>query len=197
MSPAGIYALITIPGEKEWTIIIHDGEHGTMRYEKSAIRVQTCVPVRKAGRFYESLTIDFDVMQHHARMYISWTDVQVSFLLETASEARSTARIDSLLAGPQLSDDLPYFRATNYLLFNELMPDKSVALIKKMQKIKDQEYFYRMLTRAHLQAGQRELALSAIDQGLKAMRIEFSGQPETISSITRVQALMAPSQRKR
>lgn len=182
--PAGIYALITIPGEKEWTIIIHDGEHGTMRYEKSGIRVQTCVPVQKAGRYYESLSIHFDVMQNDARMYISWTDVQVSFLIKTKSAARSMARIDSLLAGPLLSDDLPYFRATNYLLFNELEPQKSIALIGRMQQIKDQEYFYRMLTRAYLQAGQRKLALTTIDEGLKMMRSEFTGQPETIRSIT-------------
>lgn len=182
--PAGIYALITIPGEKEWTIIIHDGEHGTMRYEKSKIRVQTCVPVKKAGRFYESLSIDFDVMQNHAMMYISWTDVQVSFLIKTESEARSMARVDSLLAGPLLEEDLPYFRATNYLLFNKLEPRKSIALIKRIQQIKDQEYFYRMLTEAHLQAGQHERALATIEQGLKMMRVEFADAPETLKSIT-------------
>jgi len=197
--PAGIYALITIPGEKEWTIIIHSGDRSTMRYEESKIRVQTCVPVKKAGRFYESLTIDFDVMQNDARVYISWTDVQISFLLKTESKARAMARVDSLLKGPLLEEDLPYLRAVNYLLFNKLEPAKSVALIKRMQSIKNEEYLYRMLTQAHLQTNQRQRALAAIDEGLRMMRIEFARQPETLSSITeqyeafRAQALLIPA----
>lgn len=182
--PAGIYALITIPGKKEWTIIIHDAEHGTMRYEKSTLRVQTCVPVTQSGRFYEALSLDFDVDQHNARLYISWTDVQVSLLIETATQTESMASIDSLLAGPLLADDLPYMRAANYLSFNQLEPQKTITLIKQMIQIKEREYFYRMLVKAYRQAEQPELALTAIDRGLETMRQEFAGQTETLASIT-------------
>lgn len=181
--PAGKYALITIPGEKEWTIIIHDANHGIMEYGKSEFRAQTCVPVTKAGRYYEALSFEFDLSDNTARLYISWTDVQVSFPISTGINQQITAYIDSIITAPLMADGHEYFKPINYLLFNRQQPEKALALITRFQEIDKGEYPYRMLIRAYIQAGQPELAIKAVDDGLKAVHKEYENNPERIASL--------------
>ena len=181
--PAGLYALLTIPGEKEWTIIIHDANHGILEYGKSEIRVQTCVPVTKAGRHYEALSFDFDISDNNARLYISWTDVQVSFPINTGINEQITTYIDSIISAPLMGDGHEYFKPINYLLFNQQQPEKALALIARFQEIDKGEYPYRMLIRAYQQLGKKEKALQAIDDGIRAVKEEYAGQPERIASL--------------
>jgi len=181
--PAGLYALITIPGKKEWTIIIHDANHGIMEYGKSEIRVQTCVPVTKAGRYYEALTFDFDLSDNNAQLYISWTDVQVSFPISTKINEQINAHIDSIISAPLMTDGHEYFKPINYLLFNQQQPEKALALIARFQEVDKGEYPYRMLMRAYTQLGQKDKALEATDKGIEAVKQEYAGQPERISSL--------------
>lgn len=181
--PAGLYALLTIPGEKEWTIIIHDANHGIMEYGKSEIRVQTCVPVTKAGRHYEALSFNFDISDNKARLYISWTDVQVSFPISTNINEQITAYIDSIITAPLMDDGHEYFKPINYLLFNQQQPEKALALIARFQEVDKGEYPYRMLMRAYTQLGQKDEALEAADKGIEAVRKEYADQPERISSL--------------
>ncbi|SEQ23727.1 DUF2911 domain-containing protein [Neolewinella agarilytica] len=181
--PAGKYALITIPGEKEWTIIIHDANHGILEYGKSEIRIQTCVPVTKAGRHYEALSFDFDISDNNARLYISWTDVQVSFPISTGINEQITTYIDSIISAPLMGDGHEYFKPINYLLFNQQQPDKALALIARFQEVDKGEYPYRMLMRAYTQLGQKDKALKAADKGIEAVKREYAHQPERISSL--------------
>jgi len=181
--PAGKYALITIPGEKEWTIIIHDANHGILEYGKSEIRVQTCVPVTKAGRYHEALSFDFDISDNNAQLYISWTDVQVSFSINTSINQQIIAHIDSLITAPLADEGDPYFRSINYLLFNQQHPEKALALVHRFQEIDKGEYPFRMLIRAHMQLGQKDKALEAVDQGIIAMKQEYADRPDRIKSL--------------
>ncbi len=180
--PAGGYALITIPDKTEWTIMIHDAANGSMRYDKSTYKVQTCVPVTKPNRFYEALSLEFDVMQHSARLYITWTDVQVSIPIETQSEQSATAYINNLLKSSTSYVEEDHFRAVNFLLFNKLEPEKAVSLIQRIQRDNPAEYPYRQLVRAYLQLGKKEAALKALDEGRAALRREYADDPETLNA---------------
>lgn len=181
--PAGDYALVTIPDKTEWTIIIHDAMHGSMRYDKSTVKVQTCVPVSKPSRFYEALSIEFDLSPTAARMYISWTDVQVSIPIETTTTAQNMAIIDSLIASKGAYSEDAYFRAANYLLFNNIEQAKALAIIKRMQENNPGEYPYRMLMRVNLELGNKEAALAAAKGGMAAAKKEYADQPDRLASI--------------
>lgn len=181
--PAGGYALVTIPDKTEWTVIIHEAEHGSMRYDKSAVKAQVCVAVSNPGRFYEALSIEFDLSQAEALMFISWTNVQVSIPIKTTTTTTIMAEVDSLIAdrGPYVEES--YFRAANYLLFNDLEPAKTIALVRRMQEHNAGEHLFRMLIRAHLAMGNNLAALQAVEEGIAAVRKEYPEGSERHTSL--------------
>ncbi|MFM7839981.1 MAG: DUF2911 domain-containing protein [Chitinophagaceae bacterium] len=74
---AGTYSLFTIPGEKEWTIILNSELKQWGAYEYSKIKakdvLQVKVPVQKAAAVVEKLTITLA----DSKMTISWDTTQV------------------------------------------------------------------------------------------------------------------------
>jgi hypothetical protein len=78
--PAGTYALFTIPGEKEWTIILNktSSQWGSFRYDEKAdlVRVKA-VPVSLAEPV-ESFTIDLnDLRDDSATLNLIWEKTRV------------------------------------------------------------------------------------------------------------------------
>lgn len=59
---AGTYSLFTIPGEKEWTIILSTDLDvwGAYSYKESSDVIRTSVPVTSAGKSLEAFSITFN-----------------------------------------------------------------------------------------------------------------------------------------
>jgi len=70
--PAGAYALYTIPGETEWTIIINKGvgQSGTQYDEKADVVRFKTKPV-KAAETIETFTIEFNHIRDESAVSIS------------------------------------------------------------------------------------------------------------------------------
>lgn len=70
---AGVYAILTIPGEKNWTVLFNSDTsklYGDPReYDVKTEVIRFSVIPKKAGRFYESLTIDLDIVLYDAVLY--------------------------------------------------------------------------------------------------------------------------------
>lgn len=82
--PAGTYALLTIPGQNEWTIIFHKNTElmGTRNYDEAndALRVKV-EPQSAAHR--ERMIFTFDnLAMTSADVVLHWEKVKVSFSLE-------------------------------------------------------------------------------------------------------------------
>lgn len=83
---AGTYALFTIPGEKEWTIILSsDLDYwGAYKYRESADVLRVTAPATKAAAPIENFSIVFEkVSDKAAKMYLGWAstvvEVPISF----------------------------------------------------------------------------------------------------------------------
>jgi hypothetical protein len=75
--PAGKYALFTIPGEKEWTIIFNK-EHkqwGAYNYKQSEDALRVTVPAKKPKSFVETLTISVEKDD----VIVAWENSEASF----------------------------------------------------------------------------------------------------------------------
>ena len=71
--PAGTYALFTIPGEKEWTIIINKGatQWGAFQYnEKDDVARFKVTPVTLSGDTIETFTIEFNRIRDESAVLI-------------------------------------------------------------------------------------------------------------------------------
>ncbi len=74
---AGTYSLFTIPGEKEWTIIISSDTNNwsTSGYKESNEVARTAVPVTKGEESIEAFSIMFD---KDGTMHLGWGNIRVA-----------------------------------------------------------------------------------------------------------------------
>lgn len=85
--PAGTYSLWTIPGEREWTVILNDGEYdwgvsmqgGASRLEENDV-ASVVVPVQELDREIEKLTIE--IKENPTRLYLAWDTQSVSVMID-------------------------------------------------------------------------------------------------------------------
>ena len=116
---AGTYALLTIPGKTEWTVILNRDTtlYGTAAYDpkKDVARFVT-VPA-KTQRFYETLNFDIEILPNDARIYLTWTDIQISFDVETTTDDDLEKWIAEELLTRKNKDSDIYAGAADYWLY--------------------------------------------------------------------------------
>ena len=95
--PAGDYALYTIPGEKEWTIIIHKNIElwGSGNYNEAEDLVRFTVPVVELNDIVETFTIHFESFHTNgADMVIAWAKTKVAIPVVVDSDSRIFEEIE-------------------------------------------------------------------------------------------------------
>ena len=77
---AGSYSLLTIPGEKEWTIIINSDLNtwGSYYYNEKNDVARMTVPARIAGDSLEAFSIGFNEEDGNITMHMGWDTTRVS-----------------------------------------------------------------------------------------------------------------------
>src|SRR6185369_10387572 len=95
--PAGTYALFTIPGENEWTIIISKNvTQSPLQYDEKAdvVRVKS-VPLKMAEAI-ETFTIEFNkISDESAVMNIIWDKTVVPVKVEVELTAKLVPQIEA------------------------------------------------------------------------------------------------------
>lgn len=77
MLPPGKYALFTIPGENEWTVIFNSewNQWGAFKYDKAKDIFRIKVPVEKSAAFNERMK--FEIIDNNIVLF--WEKLQVGF----------------------------------------------------------------------------------------------------------------------
>ena len=81
---AGTYSLFTIPGDKEWTIILSSAKNvwGAYFYNESEDVVRVKAKTTKGNKSTEAFSIAFEGEGSMAKMFLGWADVVVSLPIE-------------------------------------------------------------------------------------------------------------------
>jgi len=81
---AGTYTLYSIPGEKEWTVILNSKTNtwGSYEYTDKEDKVRIKVPVRQAPNTIESLSMAFQESKKGADLLIGWDSSYVKVPFE-------------------------------------------------------------------------------------------------------------------
>ena len=84
---AGKYALFTIPGEKEWTVIFNKNanQSGTGSYDESLDALRFKVKPKKAKEKMEKMTFD---IKNNGKVSLVWADTGVEFLVKEAKNKK-------------------------------------------------------------------------------------------------------------
>ena len=113
--PAGTYALFTIPGETEWTIIINKGaaQWGAYQYsdKDDVVRFKT-TPVKLAETI-ETFTIEFNrIADESAVMNLIWDHTVVPVKIELDLASKLLPQIETVMASEEKNK--PYFQAAMF-----------------------------------------------------------------------------------
>ncbi len=136
--PAGSYALFTIPGENEWTIIINKNfnQGGTGNYKESEDALRVNIKSIKIPGTIETFSIGLeDVKPTSALIEILWESTIVQIPLEVSIDERIMASIDkSMKIGPNA-----YQQAASYYHQSGKDLKQAVAWMDEALKIHEAE----------------------------------------------------------
>jgi hypothetical protein len=141
----GTYSIFTIPGANEWTVILNKDTtlYGISLYDATKDIVRFTVTPHSTNRYYESLTIDIDVVPNNAVVYISWENTQVSFEVKTESEKVVNDFVQQHLLTDKSKNSDDYASAAEYYYFLNKDLDRALVLINKAIAMKNDSWYYR------------------------------------------------------
>jgi len=145
---AGTYTIVTIPNSTQWTILLNSNTQKIFGAQQDGYDVATevarfDVPSKWTERFYESFTIDMDMINNDAELYISWENTQVHFPIQTGNNAKALKDIETYLtANPSDSDNLAY--AAYYLNMNKQEPLRLISYVDRALKIEEKWWYYEL-----------------------------------------------------
>lgn len=171
---AGVYALFSVPGENEWTVILNSvtGQWGAYRYDsKNDIVRVTAAPVGLAEPV-ETFTIDVnDIRDDSATLNLIWANVKVPVKLEWDLVSTLVPQIDAAMASPTKPAPGVYANAAMFYLNHDLDLDKAAGWIDTAIE-RQPEAFYLYYHKARILA----------KQGNKAAAIETANRSKELAA---------------
>ncbi|MGA9451092.1 MAG: DUF2911 domain-containing protein [Verrucomicrobiia bacterium] len=128
--PAGTYALFTIPGETEWTIIIskNAAQFGAFQYNQKDDLVRFKVrPITLTDTTLETFTIEFNhIRDESAVLNLVWEKTVVPIHLEVDVVSKLVPQIEAAMAAPGNKSDGFYFQAATFYYNHDLDQKKAL-----------------------------------------------------------------------
>ncbi len=140
--PAGEYALYTIPGKDQWTIILHKNTTyagtGGDKYNPAEDQARFVVKPMAYPAKIETFTINFsDLKSDEGFVELLWENTQVKFKIKTEVDKKVMTEIDEKMKGVSSST---YYQSAQYYYDNN--KDLAQALIWVNKALEDNEKFW-------------------------------------------------------
>ena len=171
--PAGTYELFTMPGQQEWTVIIHKNvsEWGAYTYDQKddVVRV-TAKPVALAEPV-ETFTIDLnDLRDESATLNLVWEKTRVPVKIEVDVTSMLVPQIEAVMAG---EGKKPYAQAAIFYLDHNLDLKKAAAWLDAAIAAQPDAFYYmyhkaRILVKLGDKEGAIAMAKKSIDVATKS-----------------------------
>lgn len=145
--PPGTYGLYTIPGKKEWTIIIHKNSKlwGAGGYNKENDLLRFKVPSTLLKDTLETFTIHFENFNTNgADLVIAWENTKVKIPVFVDSDKAIFDEIDTKIV-KNTSDNIhpqTYFDAAQFYYHKNVKLDQALSWFTKATKLRPNAYWY-------------------------------------------------------
>lgn len=165
---AGTYALYTIPGEAEWTVIIHTNtRHRAISgdvYKPAEDAFRFKVKPARTSNFVETFTIGFgDITTKSANVIISWENTEVKFRIDFDVDADVEKQIATLAAAPGGMSHQNLFLSAEYYLHNDKDPTKADGwILSAMEKSPKNARYGLLRAKILSKAGKKDEALKVV-----------------------------------
>ena len=115
--PAGSYALFTIPGEDEWTVILSKNadQFGAFQYDAKDDLVRFKVVPIKLAETIDTFTIEFNrIRDDSAELNLIWDKTVVPLQIQIELTSKLVPQIEAAMAAPGKKSDGFYFQAATF-----------------------------------------------------------------------------------
>ncbi len=175
--PAGEYALYTIPGKNEWTIILHKNtKHwgdGGKEYKQEEDQARFKVKPETNPRAVESFTINFANLKNNAAdVELMWDKTIASFTIETDVDSKVMAQIqEKVVNGKDVAPGM-YAAAASYYFETGKDLKQASEWMKKANA--NEPKFWNLHTQAKIQAKMKDYkgAIKTAEQSLALAKKE-------------------------
>ncbi|MCG8322591.1 MAG: DUF2911 domain-containing protein [Cytophagales bacterium] len=178
--PAGKYAIYSIPGKKQWTIMIYKdlGIGGNVSaYDESEELTRFTVNSVKNPNHVENLTFDIgDLKDESATIRLKWSDIIVPIQMTVDTKTKVMASINRFAKNPNASLVNQYASAANYYFANDMDLNKALEWISKAVEY-NPNAFWHVQTKARIQAKMKDYK-GAIATANQSMELAKSAQSD-------------------
>ena len=162
---AGAYALYTLPGENEWTIILNKGvgKSGTQYDEKEDVVRFKATPVSLRDTSIETFTIEFNHLRDESAVInLVWEKTVVPIKVELDVTSKLLPQIEAVMAAE--GGNKPYYQAA--MFYYDHGQDLAKAKDWVEAAIKQREAYYIVHLKAKILAklGDKEGAIAAANR---------------------------------
>lgn len=172
--PAGSYALYSIPGEREWTVILSKvtGQWGAYQYKEQDDIARVKVTPVKLSESVETFLIDVnDIRDESATLNLVWDKTRVPVKLEFDLTTKLVSQIEAVMASDAAKK--PYAQAAMFYLDHDLDLKKASAWMDEALKAQPDAFYliYRkglILEKLGDKAGALAAAQKSLDMAQKA-----------------------------
>jgi hypothetical protein len=167
---AGEYALFTIPGMDEWTIILNKEtkQWGSYQYKQLEDVLRFKVKPTKLNDRLETFSINFsDVMPSSANLDLLWGNTKVTIKMTTDVDSKVMASIDEAMK----SDKPPFYPAAIYYYENGKDLKKALEWISIAEAGDQKAPWYKyQKARIQLKSGDKAGAAKTAKAGIEAAK---------------------------
>jgi hypothetical protein len=160
--PAGTYALMTIPGKDEWTIIINKGaeQWGAYKYDEKADVARFKVTPIQLDRQIDTFTIEFDQIRDQSSLLnLVWDKTAVPIKLEVDFVDKLISQIESVMASD--AKEKPYYQAALFYYNHGLDLQKAKKWVDAALAERDAHFIAYLKAEILAKLGDKEGALAA------------------------------------
>lgn len=143
---AGKYALFTIPGEKEWTVIINldTALHGANGYTKEKDVHRFKIQPGKTERFYEAFTIEINELTTRGDGFLSllWENIMIRIPFKSPTDEKVIAEINTRLINNKEKNVELFYQAANYYYSTGRDLKQAAAWASEAEKLDKENFNY-------------------------------------------------------
>lgn len=185
--PAGQYALYSIPGKSEWTMILSKNIKlwGAIGYEKSDDVIRFNAEPVKLKRKNETFEISFaNMTDTGSDLSLKWENTRVDFRIETEVDPLVMAQIKEYIIDGESTDPSLLYSAASYYYTNDKDINQAYNWIN--ESVEQEPKYWTMHLKAKIEAalGEKtsavETAAEAIDLAEEAGNQDYVGLNERL-----------------
>jgi hypothetical protein len=159
--PAGKYVLYTIPGEKEWTIILSKNlEMSVFNYDQKDDLVRFKAEPVEVAEHVETFTIEFNnVRDESAILYLLWDQTLVPLQIEAPLVDKLVPQIEAAMAAE--GGQKPYYPAAMFYYDHGQDLQKARKWIEAASSKNETYYIMHLQAKILAKLGEKEKAIAA------------------------------------